>query len=213
MPVNAKSAWPTAAMAMIALALGGCASMSKDECLAVDWRTVGYEDGVAGRTGGQIAEHRMACAKYGVTPDLRAYQAGREQGLREYCRPPNGYQVGERGGNYAGVCPADLEPTFVAAFEAGRELYNLQSRVYSASNRLDAAHRELERAEHEVVEQSAVIVSSDATSEARAQALVSTKDLAERMGRLKGEIADLERDKARYERDLADYRASRPPGA
>jgi hypothetical protein len=200
-------------MALVALSLQGCASMNKDECLAVDWRTVGYEDGVAGRAGDRIAEHRKACAKYGVAPDLRAYQSGREQGLREYCRPPNGYQVGERGGNYAGVCPADLEPSFVAAFEAGRELYNLQSRVYAASNRLDAAHRELEHAEHEIVEQSAVIVSGDATSEARAQALVSTRDLAERMGRLKEEIADLERDKARYERDLADYRASRPPGA
>jgi hypothetical protein len=213
MSIKPTSAWLTAALALVALALQGCASMNKDECLAVDWRTVGYEDGVAGRAGDRIAEHRKACAKYGVTPDLRAYQSGRSQGLREYCRPQNGYQVGERGGNYAGVCPADLEPSFLGAYEAGRELYNLQSRLYAASNRLSAAHHELERAEHEIVEQSAVIVSSDATSEARAQALVSTKELAEKMGRLKEEIADLERDKARYERDLADYRASRPPGA
>lgn len=33
------------------LLLGGCASntLSKDECRSVDWRTIGYEDGVAGR--------------------------------------------------------------------------------------------------------------------------------------------------------------------
>ena len=31
---------------VLALALGGCASMNKNECLAVDWRTVGYEDAI-----------------------------------------------------------------------------------------------------------------------------------------------------------------------
>ena len=27
-------------------ALAGCNSMSEQECLATDWRTVGYEDGI-----------------------------------------------------------------------------------------------------------------------------------------------------------------------
>jgi hypothetical protein len=213
MMVKPTSAWFTAAIALVALALQGCASMNKGECLAVDWRTVGYEDGVAGRPGERIAEHRKACAKYGVTPDLVAYQAGRSQGLREYCRPQQGYQLGEHGGSYGGVCPADLDHEFTAAYESGRELYNLRSRVAAAASRLDAAHRELEHAEHEIVEQSALIVSNDATTEARAHALVSTKDLAERVGRLKGEIADLERDKAHCERDLANYHGWVPPGA
>jgi hypothetical protein len=212
MMVKPTSAWLTAT-ALFALGLSGCASMNKDECLAVDWRTVGYEDGAAGRAGERIAEHRKACAKYGVTPDLVAYQAGRSQGLREYCRPQTGYQLGEHGGSYGGVCPADMESEFTAAYESGRELYNLRSRVAAAASRLDAAHRELEHAEHEIVEQSALILSNDASSEARAQALVSAKDLAEKVGRLKGEIADLERDKARCERDLANYQGWVPPGA
>ena len=174
---------------------------------------VGYEDGVAGRSGDRIAEHRRACAKYGVTPDLDAYRAGRNLCLREYCRPQNGSQVGERGGSYTGVCPADMEGSFVRAFESGRALYNLESRVANAANRLAAAHRELEQAEHGSVEQSAIVISKDANSEARAQALLSTKDLAEKVGRLKAEINDLERDKLRYQQDLAEYRAGLPPGA
>ncbi|MET0809299.1 MAG: DUF2799 domain-containing protein [Pseudoxanthomonas sp.] len=84
--------------ALLILALSGCATMNKDECLTVDWRTVGYEDGVAGRSGDRIAQHRKACAKHGVAPDLDAYQSGRDQGLREYCQPDNGYQLGARGG-------------------------------------------------------------------------------------------------------------------
>lgn len=205
--------WSAAALACAVLALGGCASMGKSECLAVDWQTVGYEDGVAGRAGDRIANHRKACAKFGVTPDLDAYRAGRNQGLREYCRPPNGFQVGARGGNYNGVCPTDLEGGFVRAYESGRELYNLESRVAKAANRVAAARRELEHAEHEIVEQSAIVISTDASSEARAQALLSTKDLAEKMGRLKAEISDLEQDKAHNQRDLAEYRAGLPPGS
>ena len=77
-------------LAAIACLLAGCSStMSKDECRTVDWRTVGYEDGVAGRSGERIGEHRKACAEHGVTPDLNAYRAGRAEGLREYCQPHN----------------------------------------------------------------------------------------------------------------------------
>ena len=74
-----------AAIAAMCLALGiaGCASMSKNECVMVDWRTIGYEDGVAGRAGDQIGRYRKACADHGVAPDLGAYQAGRAEGLRE----------------------------------------------------------------------------------------------------------------------------------
>ena len=56
------------ATALLALALPGCATMDKSECLTVDWRTIGYEDGVAGHSGDCIAQHRKACAKYGVAP-------------------------------------------------------------------------------------------------------------------------------------------------
>src|SRR5215468_2471108 len=95
---------PTLAAVGLATLLAGCASMSKDECLAVDWRTIGYEDGVEGRSGDRIAEHRKACAKYGVRADLDLYQQGRNQGLREFCQPVNGYRLGVRGGTYYGVC-------------------------------------------------------------------------------------------------------------
>ena len=96
-------------IALCTLLLGACASkMSKDECRTVDWRTVGYEDGVAGQPGDRIGEHRRACAEYGVTPDLNAYLAGRTAGLREYCQPHNGYRAGANGYTYFDTCPADL---------------------------------------------------------------------------------------------------------
>ena len=64
-------------------------------------------------------------------PDLAEYQAGREQGLREFCKPANGFRVGARGASYGGVCPTELDESFVDAWQSGRQLYVLRSRVGS----------------------------------------------------------------------------------
>jgi hypothetical protein len=197
-----------ATLALGALALGGCASMGKDECLAVDWRTIGYEDGVRGYTGERITQHRKACAKHGVAPDLDLYQAGRREGLYEYCQPANGFRVGARGGGYGGVCPAELEAEFVGAYESGFQLHTLQSRVASTNSLLAAKRRELNAAEDELVRLSLVIIGNDATPEERAAALVDTRQLAESKGRLQTEIEQLEQDRLRFEQELEDYRAT-----
>ncbi len=198
----------TASLAIAALALGGCASMNETECRTVDWRTIGYEDGVAGRSGDRIGEHRKACAKHGVSPDLVQYQAGRNDGLREYCQPSNGFRVGANGHGYAGICPADLDAAFTGAYESGRQLYHLESRVANARNEIESKRRELNHVEDQMVRRSALIVAGDTPTEVRAQALIDTKQLAERAGRLKAEIRGLEHDLPRYEQELEDYRVT-----
>lgn len=198
---------PSLGLLAVATLLGGCATMSESECVTVDWQTIGFEDGVAGYSGDRIGQHRKACAKHGVSPDLVGYQRGREAGLREYCQPANGFRVGSHGGSYAGVCPAELDGAFTTAYESGRQLYSLESRLSNARNQIVSKRRELERAEDSIVRKTAVIVGSESTGEERAQALVDTKQLAERVGRLKTEIRQLERDEVEYARDLEDYRA------
>lgn len=193
-------------LVLLALALGGCATMSKDECLTVDWRTVGYEDGVAGRSGDRIGDYRKACADHGVRPDLDAYQAGREEGLREYCQPENGYRVGAAGGSYGGACPAELAPQFAMAYESGRQFYVRERRVQYASSQLYAKRQEMERIEHALANRGFVVLDPGTTGEQRAQALLDTKQLAERYGRLEAEVEQLEKDKLQYERELEEYR-------
>ena len=195
----------------LALLLSGCSSMSQNECLTVDWRTVGYEDGVDGYQGDRIAQHRKACAKYGVSTDLALYQQGREQGLREYCRPANGYRVGLQGSSYTGVCPASLEPGFVAAFDSGHHLYVLQSRVSNTDAQIEYKRRELNQIEHGLTANAVEVASSDSTPQDRADALVDTAQRAERIGRLKAEIRQLDADRVRYVRDLETYRATEAP--
>jgi hypothetical protein len=189
------------------LVLGACTgTMNKDECRTVDWRTVGYEDGVAGYAGDRIGQHRKACAAAGVTPDLDAYRAGRDDGLREYCQPHVGYRAGSNGAAYYDTCPADLEPAFVAAYESGRELYVRERRVANADAGIANRRHELERLEDTVARKAFQVLSETATPEERAKALLDARQIAERMGRLKAEIAALEKDRARYAQELEHYR-------
>lgn len=194
-------------IAACTLLLGACASkMNKDECRTVDWRTVGYEDGVAGQPGDRIGEHRRACAEYGVTADLDAYLAGRTAGLREYCQPHNGYRAGVKGYTYYDVCPTDLAEQFEKAYDDGRALYVRERRVTDAEAQIDDKRREIRRLEDRVAESAFDVIDSTSTAEKRTQAVLDTKQAAERIGRLKSEIAELEKERARYQAELDAYR-------
>lgn len=198
----------TIGLLITTLALAGCASLSKDECLMVDWRTVGYEDGVVGRTGERIGQHRKACADHGVRPDLNAYQAGRAEGLREYCQARNGYHVGVSGAGYGGPCPADLAPAFMSAYDAGRELYVRRYRVDHAAERLTAMRLELAGIQHRIAGLGFSVASSTETPESRTQDAIHAAHLIERHQRLRADIEQLEKDKEQYERELEEYRAT-----
>lgn len=191
------------------LLLAACSTtMDKDECRSADWRTIGYEDGVAGLSGERIGQHRKACAEHGVAPDLDAYQAGRAAGLREFCRPHNGYRAGVNGANYYGSCPADLAPAFVAAYDSGRELYVRTRRVTDLDGEIERRRREIALLEDAAAANALLLVSTTATTEERTQALLDTKQAAERIGRLKAEIPALEKERARYQQELDAYRAT-----
>jgi hypothetical protein len=194
-------------IALSTLLLGACAAkMSKDECRTVDWRTVGYEDGVAGQPGDRIGEHRRACAEYGVTPDLNAYLAGRTAGLREYCQPHNGYRAGANGYTYFDTCPADLAEAFEIAYDEGRALYVRERRVTDTEEQIDDKRREIQRLEDRVAESAFDVIDTTSTAEERTQAVLDTKQAAERIGRLKAEITELEKERARYQAELDAYR-------
>lgn len=202
----------TAGLALTCLGLASCATtLSKNECQAMDWRTIGYEDGAAGYPGSHIGVHRRSCGEHGVAPDFDAYQAGRTKGLEEFCTAANGYRVGAAGGQYTGACPIEREEDFLRAFSEGHELYVLRSRVTSTGNSLGAKRRELERLEKGVVQNAAAAVDETTTKEARIDAVLGTAKTAERIGQVKSEIRLLEENLVRHEQDLDAYLAIHPP--
>lgn len=191
---------------IVVATLSGCATMSETACLATDWRSAGFEDGVAGRSVGSIGRYRQACADYGIAPDLAEYRAGHSQGVEVYCRANNGFEVGRRGYTYQGVCPADLEPDFLAAYADGRQLYDLESSLRAVENQIAARHRRLEQLTGELTSASAAIIADGTSVEVRAQLLLDIAAMAKEQGTISEEIETLEAERVLREADLYAYR-------
>jgi hypothetical protein len=192
----------------VAYLVAGCSGMSEQACLTSDWRTVGFEDGTLGRSEATIGRYRQQCADHGVAPDLESYRAGHADGVQIYCKESNGFAVGHSGASYQGVCPADLEGAFVAEYNAGRRLHDLESALASVDGRIVSNYRAQDGIKQELTDIAAKMIASDTTPEQRVAMVTRSADLGSRYGELTREIQQLERDRALAERDLLDYRAT-----
>ncbi len=154
---------------LLAAALtSGCAGgLGKDECRTADWRTIGYEDGLHGLPADRIGAHRVACAKYSVTPNLVAYTEGRERGLLEYCQPKNGYRVGLYGRSYANVCSGPTEPAFVDGYRYGRQIHDTRAELRDTQARLQSARDSLVQADAAVQSITVELVQPGVTTDRR----------------------------------------------
>lgn len=137
-------------MALLALlALGGCATLSKKECLSADWREIGYRDGVAGYPRSRAEDHDKACREVGVGVERDVYFIAREEGLARYCEPANGYRIGIQGGGYAGVCPPQLAPEFEREYAQGRSVYEARQRLQALENESRQLETRLAKAQND----------------------------------------------------------------
>jgi len=185
--------------------LSGCAGMSEQECVTLDWRTVGFEDGTQGRPVGTIGNYRQACSKYGVSSDLESYRAGHADGVEVYCRPARGFDVGHRGTSYQGVCPAQLEPDFLAAYNSGRHLYELESTLRRIEGQIAGNHRAQENIKKELTAIGVAMVSDETSPEQRVLLVSDAAELGQRYGELSAQIDVLEEERIVSELALRDY--------
>lgn len=107
-------------LAIFTLILGGCSSLSKDECMLANWHHIGLEDGREGRDNTYVSEHRSACNSHGVRVDYEAYQKGYRQGVEEFCRMTDHYELGRAGEPRATQCNSN---SALHAYEDGLHLY------------------------------------------------------------------------------------------
>ncbi|MFK8032423.1 MAG: DUF2799 domain-containing protein [Gammaproteobacteria bacterium] len=187
------------------LLLGGCASMSADECRTADWRTVGFEDGQNGSPG-RLGDYRKDCAKAGIAPDLDEYELGRAEGVRRYCTPAKGYDVGKSGGSHYGVCPSDLEVAFSEAFKDGRILYRLTAEVNQIESRISDVYRDIDYDEEEIRELERQLVEEPGDRANRQRLLDEIKERTRSAEAHRIELVELDRDLFVAERDLEEYR-------
>lgn len=186
-----------AAAAGFALALGSCATMSEEQCLAGDWAGQGYSDGLSGLTMSRLDDHAEACAKHGVTPDASTYAAGRRQGLLQYCTVDKGFEVGRTGAGYAGVCPPDLEGDFLYAYRDGQVVHAAEQALSEARSRVDSLGARLEELDEKIIAKQA---------EARAEGLTEAQreEIRTRIAEIRRERADTERDWRRAQDEIDD---------
>ena len=127
----------------LCLLVGACASVSKEECVAGDWTALGKNAGAQGYAKDRLSAVTKDCGKHGITPDANAYYAGWSQGIRLYCTPQNGFQVGRQRKKLKNVCPADLAGPFQNAYGLGNRLGEAEWRVERLEKRIDSAEYRL----------------------------------------------------------------------
>ncbi|MCK5480043.1 MAG: DUF2799 domain-containing protein [Gammaproteobacteria bacterium] len=170
------------------LLMQGCASLNKEECMVADWRLIGYQDGVAGKSPAAVGEYRKDCAKHAVVPDLDAYQAGRNEGLLEYCKVDNGYRLGTSGRGLSTVCPSHLEAAFRVAWNQGRELYQARAAVKQTHSQINKQQQALHDLEEDKKYKLSELVSEGLRSEQRVLILYEISEIKKKKDAVENEI-------------------------
>jgi hypothetical protein len=179
-------------LACVAMVLGGCATLDKNECLNADWRSIGYEDGAKGYKASRIGSHRKACAKHGIAPDFERYESGRRQGLSEWCTPRNGYRQGVHGKGYNGVCPSHLEGPFVKAHAYGMGVYAYALEIKRQEKILKQLYAELDALNVDIKTREDELISPGVSPWRRLQLLSDIRRLEADQDLFLSDISDME---------------------
>lgn len=141
------------AAALAATALAGCETgppMTPAQCQVADWAQVGFQDGSQGRPPERFVALEQACAAAGLPADGRAYMAGRQQGLVEFCQPSRAFRLGLSGGGYAGVCPPEFDNLFRLAYSDGQRANEALSALRSAESAISSLRGERDELERKI---------------------------------------------------------------
>ena len=145
----------TAFILACSLVLVGCAGMSKKDCVTADWYNTGLQDGRAGYPETRMSNYVASCAEHDVGIDQNQYLTGHDDGIRQYCQPENGYQVGLRGRALPQVCPADMATAFAREHARGYLEFKIKRDISDAQQKIDRSERDLLAIEAELVDATA----------------------------------------------------------
>ena len=169
---------------MIAVLLGGCATLNEDQCMVADWYQIGFTDGANGETETYLQKHQKACAKHGVGTDLDDWLKGREAGLQRYCTAARGFEEGLKNRSYHGVCMGEAGFQFESAYHEGQEIYQQQQLVEELENQIEAITDELDDLDDEWQELKYQLVHGRLTNLDRATMVNRLDDIKDRIAEL-----------------------------
>jgi len=187
---------------------GGGATVSQNQCIAADWQTLGYRDGVNGVRSSQLLKHQDACVEHGIIPDREGYMTGWNTGVREYCQPNNAFEIGELGGGHDNVCPNGMQTTFTTAYRQGRQLYLARVEISNLERTINAKEQRLEQIKADLVSSATEQLNPLLTPADRVELLAYTHRLTEERHRLRTELPPLEHELADRQIELDAMRQS-----
>lgn len=191
----------------VVLGAAGCATLNEEQCRVGDWRGVGLNDGAEGRPMGRIEDHAKACAKYGALPDPRAYENGREQGLRAFCTPVRGFREGREGDTYHDVCPEETEGPFLQAYSDGRRVHAAEAAADRAASEASSARSRADRLDKDIRSEEAKLADTTLTDAQKEVVRSTVRRLRNDRERALDEADRAEREERRARRDADDLRA------
>ncbi|MCD9027434.1 DUF2799 domain-containing protein [Luteimonas sp. BDR2-5] len=133
-------------LACLALAwgLGGCVSLTPQQCATADWYRLGHDDSARGAQP-RIGRHVDACARAGIAADQPRYAQGYRDGLDLYCRPQVVMSLALRGEGSPDVCPIDQRAGLLPYHRAGRQVLDATRAVDDLALERGRLSRELGR--------------------------------------------------------------------
>ena len=187
---------------------GGGATVSESQCIASDWQTLGYRDGVNGVRSSRLLAHQDACVKHGIIPDRAGYMTGWNNGVHEYCQPNNAFEIGERGAGHNNVCPQGMQSEFTTAYRQGRKLYLGWIEVSNLEKSINRKEHRLEQVKADLVSSATEQLNPLLTTAERIELGAYTHRLSEERHRLKMELPALNSELAAKQTELDDLRHS-----
>jgi len=184
-------------VALVALAMSSCASMSPKQCQSADWRAIGDSDGGGGYPMSRLDAHAKACAKLAITPDPNLYAEGREQGLKRYCTEMRGFSEGRYGRSYSYVCPQPAEAAFLGGYVDGERVFRAEQRLRLAKMDLSIADQRADKRARQADGVEEELRNPKLTEE-------QTRELRDRLARLRRERREAIEDGRRADEAIRD---------
>jgi len=159
--------------------VNSCATLSREDCMQGAWFELGLRDGRLGKTFTRLGQHQKACLEYGIRLDNNQYNAGREQGLQDYCQLDNAIEMGLQGHRYQSVCPSEIHATFLRYNRAAYEVYRCQE--------------DLENLDDELIDKENSLLSNKLTDDNRSKIRVDIRDLDRERQKIRDDLYSRER--------------------
>lgn len=185
---------------MCYLVLGCGAALSEKECINADWRMIGLEDGMRGKSMLSLSGYRKACSEVDVVPDLAAYEQGHNDGLKHYCVYQTGYNLGQRGSALNTACP-ETAMQYQDGYAFGRRVYDARVVVNTINRDISASENRIETIKTDIASNEHTLVAKDTDAETRLEAVLALKKLNEQLASEEGVLRKLQRQLTRAQRN------------